>query len=99
TSDHLAAARPVDKTFVLAIKSHYLKADIPNDFVADYVQKNAGRLIGFAAVDPVRPREAIAELRRAHEQLGMKGITVWPAGQDFHPTSTVAMRVYSEAAR
>ncbi len=98
-TDHLAATKPVDKTFVLAFKSHYLKADVPNDFVAGYVRKHADRLIGFAAVDPSRPAEAISDLRRAHESLGMKGVTVWPAVQDFHPASTSAMRVYAEAAR
>ncbi len=99
TSEHLSASKPVDKTFVLAIKSHYLKADVPNDFVGAYVRKHSDRLIGFAALDPSRPREAISELHRACEQLGMKGVTVWPAAQDFHPSSTSAMRVYAEAAR
>ncbi len=98
-SDHLAATKPVDKTFVLAFKSHYLKADVPNDYVAGYVRKHADRLIGFAAVDPSRPQEAITDLRRAHGELGMKGVTVWPAAQDFHPASTSAMRVYAEASR
>jgi uncharacterized protein len=98
-SDHLLAAKPVDKSIVLALKSNYLKAEIPNNFVAGYVRQHADRLVGFAAVDPTRPREAIAELRRAHDQLGMKGVTVWPAAQDFHPSSTSAMRVFGEAAR
>src|ERR1051326_7452236 len=97
--DHLSAAKPVDKSFVLAFKSHYLKADVPNDFVAGYVRKHSDRLIGFAAIDPSRPREAISDLRRAREQLGMKGAAVWPAAQDFHPASTSAMIVYAEASR
>lgn len=97
--DHQNASKPVDKTFVLGIKSHYLRAEVPNDFVAGYVRKHENRLIGFAALDPSRPREAISELRRAHEQLGMRGVTVWPAGQDFHPSSTSAMRVYAEIAK
>jgi predicted TIM-barrel fold metal-dependent hydrolase len=86
-------------TFVLAFKSHYLKANVPNDYVASYVRKHSDRLIGFAAVDPSNPREAIADLRRATMELGMKGVTVWPAAQDFHPASSAAMRVYEEAAR
>lgn len=97
--EHIAAAKPVDKTFVLAFKSHYLKADIPNDYVAGHVRRYADRLIGFASVDPSRPDEAISELRRACQTLGMKGMTVSPAAQDFHPASTGAMRVYAEAAR
>jgi uncharacterized protein len=98
-SDHLAASRPVDKSIVLGFKSHYLQAVVPNEYIAGYVRKHPDRLVGFAGVDPSRPREAIADLRRASEQLGMKGLAVWPAGQDFHPSSTGAMQVYAEASR
>lgn len=97
--EHLAASRPVDKVFVLGLKSHYLKVDIPNDYVAGYVRRHADRLIGFAGIDPSRPSEAIEDLRRARNELGMLGATVWPAGQDFHPASSAAMRVYEQACR
>lgn len=97
--DHLAASRPVDKTFVLAFRSYYLEADVPNDYVAAYVRKHANRLIGFASVDPSRPREAIAELQRVHDELRMQGVTIWPAAQNFHPAATSAMLVYAEAFR
>ena len=99
TADHLTAAKPVDFSIVLAFKSHHLSADVPNDYVADYVRQHGDKIIGFASVDPTRPREAIDELHKAHEQLGLKGLTVWPAAQNFHPTCTPAMRVYQEAAR
>lgn len=96
---HLVAARPVDKTFVLAFKSHYLEANVPNEYVARYVQRYPDRLIGFASVDPSRPKEAIEDLRRAHDELGLKGVSIWPAAQDFHPVCSAAMRVYNEASR
>jgi len=67
--------------------------------VAAYVQQSPDRLIGFAGVDPSRPKQAIDELRRAHEELGMQGVTIWPAAQDFHPASSAAMRLYTEACR
>ncbi|MBI4579143.1 MAG: amidohydrolase [Planctomycetes bacterium] len=95
---HLAAAKPVDKTFVLAFQSHYLDAHIPNEYVARYVKRHPGRLIGFASVDPSRPHEAIDELRRACE-MGLKGVSIWPAAQDFHPVCSAAMRVYTEIQR
>jgi len=98
-ADHLAASKPVDKTFVLAFKSYYLDADVPNDFVAAYVRQHADRLIGFAAVDPSVPAVALEDLRRAHDELGMRGVTIWPAAQDFHPACSGAMRVYAEACR
>jgi len=98
-NDHLAATEPVDKTIVLAIKSHYLQADVPNDFVAKYVRQYPERLIGFACIDPSRPKEAIDDLKKAHDELGLKGVMVWPAAQDFHPVSTGAMRIYAEICR
>lgn len=99
TESHRAAIRPVDKAFVLAFRSYYLEADVPNDYVAAYVRQQPDRLIGFASVDPTRPQDAIQELRRAREELGMVGLTIWPAAQDFHPAATSAMRVYPEACR
>lgn len=97
--DHLAACEPVAQTIVLGFKSYYLDAEVPNDYVAQYVRAHPERLLGFAGIDPARPQEAIEELRRAKEELGMVGATIWPAAQDVHPASSAAMRVYSEASR
>lgn len=99
TTEHLAATKPVDKTVVLGFKSHFLGAEVPNTYVADYVRQHSDRLIGFASIDPSHPEEAIEDLQKAHEELGMQGVTVWPAAQDFHPASTSAMRVYAEVNR
>lgn len=95
-SRHLAATQPVTTTFVLGFKSLYLEAEIPNDRVADYVRTHPGRLVGFAGIDPSNPKEAVVEVRRAREQLGMRGVAVAPAAQDFHPSNSQAMRVYAE---
>jgi len=95
---HLAASHPVTTTFVVGFTSRYLEADIPNDRLSAYVKDHPDRLVGFAGIDPSRPRTAIAEMRRAAQELGMKGLSVAPAAQDFHPTSSHAMRVYAEAA-
>ncbi|MBN1342706.1 MAG: amidohydrolase [Phycisphaerae bacterium] len=97
--NHLSACRPVDKAIVLGFRSAYLDAHVPNDYVADYVRAHSARLIGFAGVDPAEPVEAIEELRRAHAQLGFKGIAVSPPAQDFHPSSTGALRVFAEACQ
>lgn len=96
---HLAASNPVDKCIVLAFKSRYLNAEIPNELVADYVKRYPDKLVGFAGVDPTSPTEAIDEVRAAQAQLGLKGVTVSPAAQDFHPTDSRAMQFFAEAAR
>jgi predicted TIM-barrel fold metal-dependent hydrolase len=93
---HWAQSGAVDKSIVLAFKSRYLKAEIPNRFVADYCQRDPGKLIGFAGIDPTE-RSAVAEVRIAKQDLRLRGITMSPANQDFHPTDSRAMKVYEEA--
>jgi predicted TIM-barrel fold metal-dependent hydrolase len=95
---HFEACQPVDRAIVLGFKSHYLGAEIPNDQVAAYVREHPEKLIGFAGIDPTRPKEAIAELRRARAELDMRGIAIAPAAQDFHPSHSTAQRVYAVAA-
>lgn len=95
---HWAQSGAVDKSFVLAFKSRYLKAEIPNRFVADYCNRNPEKLIGFAGIDPTDPT-AVPEVRIAQTDLRLRGLTMSPANQDFHPTDSRAMRVYAEAER
>jgi len=96
---HFDAAEPTDVTIVLGFTSRYLGASITNDQVAGYVRKHPAKLIGFAGIDPSEPKEAIAEIIRAKDELHMPGIAIAPAAQDFHPSNSQAMRVYAEAAR
>lgn len=99
TERHFQATEPVDKTIVLGFRSYYLDAHVPNDYLARYVRQHPDRLVGFAGVDPSRPREAVRATLEAHESLGLKGIVVCPAAQDYHPASTQAMKIYAEAER
>jgi predicted TIM-barrel fold metal-dependent hydrolase len=95
---HLAATEPCDITIVVAFQSGYLGVEIPNEAIGEYVRSHPDRLLGFAGIDPSRPRQAIAEMRLARDELDMPGIAVAPAAQDFHPTNSKAMLVYGEAA-
>ncbi|MCH7943777.1 MAG: amidohydrolase family protein, partial [Proteobacteria bacterium] len=94
---HLAACEPVDKTFVLGFESAYLDVSIPNDQVADYVRMHPGKLIGFAGVDPAAASEAVEAVIRAHDELGMRGLALAPAAQDFHPSASRACAIYEAA--
>lgn len=98
TERHLANCAHVERTFVLGFRSHYLSADIPNDRVAAYVRQHPEKLIGFAGIDPSRPRDAVEEMRRCRNELGMRGCAIAPAAQDFHPCDSKAEVVYEEAA-
>ncbi len=83
---------------MLGFKSRYLRAEIPNRYVADYVSRFPQKLIGFAGVDPTEAG-AIEDLHVAKQDLRLRGITVSPANQDFHPTDSRAMDLYSEAEK
>src|SRR5947209_8550530 len=93
---HWASAGMVDKSIVLGFKSRYLRAEIPNQYVADYVKRFPQKLIGFAGIDPTEVT-AVSEVKAARTELHLRGITLSPANQDFHPTDSRAMRVYAEA--
>ena len=93
---HWSQAGSVDKSIVLGFKSRYLRAEIPNRYVADYCRRSPEKLIGFAGIDPTE-RTAVMELKLAHEELKLRGVTFSPANQDFHPTDTRAMKVYAQA--
>ncbi len=95
---HLQASDPVDRSIVLAFKSRYLDAEIPNRYVAEYVRQNPGKLVGFAGIDPTE-RDWLEELRIAQDELHLKGVTISPGMQNFHPTDLRAMRLYEECVR
>ena len=95
---HWAESAVVDKSIVLGFKSKYLQAEIPNSYVAEYVNRFPQKLIGFAGIDPTE-RSALDELHAARDHLLLRGITLSPANQDFHPCDTRAMRLYAEAEK
>jgi len=93
---HWSQSGTVDKAIVLGFKSRYLRAEIPNRYVSDYVNRFPNKLIGFAGIDPTEP-DAAAEVGICKNELRLRGITLSPSNQDFHPTDTRAMAVYAAA--
>jgi hypothetical protein len=67
-----------------------------NDDTAAFVGRHADRLIGFLTVHPRSP-DALAEIDRAHGDLGLKGIKLGPNYQNFDPLDEDAFRVYRRA--
>ncbi len=94
---HLAASKPVDAAIVLGFKSRHLDADVPNEFVSDYVRRHPDRLIGFAGIDPAESKKAIEDLRFAHGELAMRGVAFAPSAQNLHPCHTDAKSCYEIA--
>ncbi len=93
---HWRNCATVDHCIVLGFKSRFLKADIPNSLIADYIRRDPAKLIGFAGIDPTEPG-AVAEVRQAKEELKLSGVTLSPANQDYHPSDSRAMAVYAQA--
>jgi predicted TIM-barrel fold metal-dependent hydrolase len=79
----------IDKAVIFGVDYEYLfKGEISfreyNDKVASYINDYPDRLIGFAAIDPRRGKEATRELDRCIEELGFKGVKLWPL-TGFYP--------------
>ena len=53
-------------------------AQLCNDWVSDAVKKDPEHFSGMATVPMQEPKEALKELRRAHEQLGLKAVEIAP---------------------
>ncbi|QOJ13272.1 MAG: amidohydrolase [Planctomycetia bacterium] len=93
----LEIVNPVDRAIVHGFKSCYLSTQVTNRTVAEFVGRSP-KLVGFAGIDPTDAgwRD---ELRAAHEEYHLKGVTLSPALQSFHPADTRAMRLYEECVR
>lgn len=93
---HRAAIRGVSGAIVLGFQAAYMEVVVPNDYIADYVRTDPGRLVGFASVNPVEPG-AREELERCYHHLGLRGLKLGPIYQNYDPTDRAADPVYEFA--
>lgn len=56
-----------------------------NDYISDCVKKHPNKLIGFGRVDPRRGTDAMEELVRMKEKLGLTGLKLHPMVECFRP--------------
>ncbi len=89
---HDDATACVDLSFVSGFRSDFLNAHLSSETVASFVGRAPNRRIGFAGIDPMH-REAILEIDKA-VSLGLSGIAISPAAQNYHPANSRAMRIY-----
>jgi uncharacterized protein len=71
---------------------------LTNDAVAALVAAHPDVFLGFASVDPWKGKAAVAELRRAITELGLKGLKLHPSAQGFAPNDTRFYALYETAA-
>ncbi|QQE11243.1 amidohydrolase family protein [Planctomycetota bacterium] len=92
TDAHDAAMAKVETAIILGFESAYLKASIPHECVAKYVQRDPSKYLGFMGIDPTASNP-VASLEKGLD-LGLVGVTVSPSAQGFHPSNTDAMELY-----
>lgn len=71
---------------------------VTNDFVAGCVREHPDAFLGFASVDPWKGRAAVAELRRAVVDLGLRGLKLHPSAQAFAPDDRRFYDLYTACA-
>jgi predicted TIM-barrel fold metal-dependent hydrolase len=94
---HERAMSCVDGAVVIGFRSDRLGAQIPNEYIAEFVAKDPRRRIGAAGIDPMSAA-AMDELDAAIG-LGLSAIAISPACQGFHPAHSSAMRVYERCVQ
>jgi len=70
-----------------------------NDEISDLVSRGERRLVGFSSVDPSMGKDALTDLRQSHDALGLKGLKLNPALQNFDPGGVEALEIYREAEK
>ncbi|MCF7958770.1 MAG: amidohydrolase family protein [Phycisphaerae bacterium] len=94
---HRKSAEHTVKTLVLGFTSNLLGAQIPNQFISDYVASQPERLLGFAGIDPTIGAECLQEIHLFKQNPSFSGLVLCPPCQGFHPCDTRALRVYELA--
>jgi uncharacterized protein len=94
---HAEHAVDAGRSVVLAFDAEYAGFMVPDEFVAAYVRRDERRLVGFSSIDPLR-RNVREKLRRATDELGLRGVKLAPTYQDFDPLSSEAFHLYEAIA-
>ena len=92
------AMRAVDKTIVFGVRALACGMLSPNDFTADWVNKDPDKLIGFMGIDPTEDGY-LDEIDRCASDLGLRGIKIYPMLAHFNPADPVYFALYDKAQR
>jgi predicted TIM-barrel fold metal-dependent hydrolase len=96
--EYRAAMEPVEKAIVFGLKARHVGIVVPDDFIAEFVQHDPERLIGFCCVDPNESayRE---DFEHALDDLHLAGIKLAPMYADFSPLDARLTPIYERAER
>ena len=93
---HWEAVAAVSRAIVFGINSIALGMHTPNDAIAASAKAHPEKIIGFMSVDPNDP-DALDEIDRCVNDLGLKGIKMSPVYQHYNPKGDRARRVHRRA--
>jgi predicted TIM-barrel fold metal-dependent hydrolase len=95
SSEHLAAAEPVDSCIVLGEIGE--SSQQVNKKLSDYVNTHKEKMVGFAFVEPTKDKTSVKNLTLFTDKLGLKGAVLYCCLCGIHPTHSKAMRFYESA--
>ena len=72
---------------------------IPNDFIAEVVQRYPKQFVGFGSVDPWKGAIAVREAERCAKELGLLGLKFHPQQQQFFPNDQRFYPLWEAAQR
>ena len=96
--EYVRGMEAVDVSIVFGITAPLGGVRVPNEFTAEFVQHNPSKMIGFMTLD-VFSDGAIPEMERAKEELGLRGIKLYPMLHPFNPADPTIYRIYAAAQR
>lgn len=89
----------VEKICISSFMSIGPDCKVGNDMVAAAVKQYPRRLVGYAVVNPNRPKEIEGELQRCFDELGMRAIKLHPAWHQYPISGSSYKKVFEFAAR
>lgn len=94
--EYAASAPPETRTVVFGGKARLSGLWCEDDYVAEQIARHPDRLIGFLALDPTQPGWE-DELKRGHQELGLRGIKLMPMYAGFRPDEPLLDPLWSYA--
>ena len=88
---HASAVAKVDRAIVFGLRAPLTGFLTVNDTVAEYIHTDPKKLIGFAAICPTEDN-ALAEVDRAVQELGLRGLKMSPIYGGWDPLDPRALK-------
>ncbi|MCU0522614.1 MAG: amidohydrolase family protein [Anaerolineae bacterium] len=89
----MADMAPFDRVIVFGLKGLLTGYWVPDAYIADFVARAPGKLVGFASCDPTGP-SYMDELTHSIEDLGLRGLKLGPIYAGFDPRDPRCAPVY-----